>query len=105
MVIWGTLVPTCFINTCSDFHRFNNNKYVLMYYPLMVGGWNNVQKLLHCQRECATVKIEYPARTADGIEKLGGGHQEPDSNESAALRKRRTRLFLAIFHWGTIKKL
>lgn len=69
------------------------------------GGRNNVQKLLHCQRERTAVAIEYPSRTTDGIEKLGGGNQKPDSDEPATLRERRSRLFLVVFDRGTVLEL
>jgi len=72
----------------------------ILYFGPHAGGRNNVQKLLHSQRERATVEIEYIARTADGIEKLGDRHQKPNSDEPAALRERRSRLFLAVFHRG-----
>jgi len=77
-----------------------NTTLILYIFGSHAGGRNNVQKLLHGQRECATVEIEYTARTTDGIEKLGGGHQEPNPDEPAALRERRPRLFLAVSHRG-----
>lgn len=66
----------------------------------VTGGRDNVQKLLHGQRERFAAEIQH-AGSGGGFEKLGDRHQEQDSDESTALRERRSRLFLIVFHRGT----
>lgn len=70
----------------------------------VAGGRDNVQELLHGQRERFAAEIQH-AGSGGGIEKLGGRHQEPDPYEKTALRGRRSRLFLLVFHGGTYIKM
>jgi len=67
---------------------------------LSAGGRNNVQELLRGQRQRSAVEVQRP-RPGNGVEELGGGHQEPDADETAALRERRPGLFLVGFDRGT----